>query len=95
MGFTAHEQATQESNTLPSDDEDGLLDDWDEDDVNADKATSDEHSAHQDALSRKSSTTTLASKTSKRPYDEADLDDFDESPGLPEAASSPGPWTQS
>ncbi|KAI0336358.1 hypothetical protein GY45DRAFT_1332969 [Cubamyces sp. BRFM 1775] len=84
-----HEQATQESNTLPSDDEDGLLDDWDEHNVKAGKNTPDQLSTQEDAISRKSSTATLASKTSKRTYDEVELEDFDDSPSLPEAASSP------
>ncbi|KAI0670545.1 hypothetical protein C8Q78DRAFT_1036777 [Trametes maxima] len=81
-------QVREESATLSSEDEDGLIDDWeDEDSPVVEPAAPAEQS---DLLSHKSSTTTLASKTSKRTYDEVELDDFDDDPSLVEAASSPG-----
>ncbi|OSD02908.1 hypothetical protein PYCCODRAFT_1467582 [Trametes coccinea BRFM310] len=82
------EPAHEESTTLSSDDEDGLIDDWDEGEAAPVEpaATSEQHV---DGLSRKSSTATLASKTSKRAYDEVELDDFDDDPSQVTAASSP------
>ena len=63
-------------------------DNWDE----ADTLSSHENAdvgEHIDALSRKSSTATLASGISKRAYEEVDLDDFDDD-DYGNAASSPG-----
>ncbi|KAI0831130.1 hypothetical protein BC628DRAFT_1352403 [Trametes gibbosa] len=84
--------AHEESATLSSEDEDGL-DDWgDEDDENNNYAPAAEPTAEMglvDTLSRKSSSNTLASKTSKRTYDEVELDDFDDDPSLLEPGSSP------
>ncbi|RDX48304.1 hypothetical protein OH76DRAFT_1404880 [Lentinus brumalis] len=56
-------------------DEDELDDNWDDPDLSPVKPASTEQS---DVLSRKSSTTTLASRTSKRAYEEVELDDFDD-----------------
>ncbi|KAI0361918.1 hypothetical protein OH77DRAFT_1507632 [Trametes cingulata] len=85
----ADDRAQEESTTLSSEDEDGLLEDWDDgEDISA-PAEPAAQAEHLDALSRKSSTTTLASKTSKRTYDEVELDDFDDDPSLLDAASSP------
>ncbi|KAI8998796.1 hypothetical protein BD414DRAFT_533614 [Trametes punicea] len=82
------EQTTyEESTTLSSDDEDGLIDDWDNGEVPPAKPTT--ASDQLDPLSRKSSSATLASKASKRTYDEVELDDFDDDPSLLTAASSP------
>ncbi|KAI9064258.1 hypothetical protein FKP32DRAFT_1675781 [Trametes sanguinea] len=81
------EQAHDESTTLSSDDEDGLIDDWEEGEAAPAEPAAD--SEHVDGLSRKSSTATLASKTSKRAYDEVELDDFDDDPSQVAAASSP------
>ncbi|KAI0781106.1 hypothetical protein BD413DRAFT_502799 [Trametes elegans] len=84
------DDAAQESTTLSSEDEDGddrLIDDWDDDIISAAQP---EHTVDQsEALSRKSSTTTLASRTSKRTYDEVELDDFDDETSLLDAATSP------
>ncbi|KAJ2972278.1 hypothetical protein NUW54_g12304 [Trametes sanguinea] len=82
------EQAHDESTTLSSDDEDGLIDDWDEGEAAPAEPAADSEQ-HVDGLSRKSSTATLASKTSKRAYDEVELDDFDDDPSQVAAASSP------
>ncbi|KAH9854062.1 hypothetical protein C2E23DRAFT_867571 [Lenzites betulinus] len=82
--------AHEDSATLSSEDEDEL-DDWgDEGDNDVDAAVEPTARAEQvDALSRKSSTNTLASKTSKRTYDEIELDDFDDDPSQLEPGSSP------
>ena len=60
-------------------------DNWDDPELSPVKPGSAEQS---DALSRKSSTTTLASRTSKRAYEEVELDDFDDHDEL--ALDSPG-----
>ncbi|CDO70738.1 hypothetical protein BN946_scf184798.g53 [Trametes cinnabarina] len=93
--YAFKEQARDESTTLSSDDEDGLADDWDDDDEPSPEqpvARSEQLSTGSeqvDGLSRKSSTATLASKTSKRAYDEVELDDFDDDPSQIPAAGSP------
>ncbi|KAI0637136.1 hypothetical protein C8Q77DRAFT_1096212 [Trametes polyzona] len=78
--------AQEESTTLSTDGE-GDLEDWDDGETGA--VESAPQAEHPDTLSRKSSTTTLASRTSKRTYDEVELDDFDDDPSLLEVASSP------
>ncbi|KAI0646894.1 hypothetical protein C8Q79DRAFT_956855 [Trametes meyenii] len=81
------QEAQEESTTLSSEDEDGLIDDWGDEDSPIVKPVP--PAEQSDSLSHKSSTATLASKTSKRTYDEVELDDFDDDPSLIEAVSSP------
>ncbi|EIW60301.1 uncharacterized protein TRAVEDRAFT_45551 [Trametes versicolor FP-101664 SS1] len=82
--------ANEESTTLSSEEEDGLADDWDDGDDVLDVDAVPAPSVDQaDALSRKSSSATLASKSSKRTYDEVELDDFDDDPSQLEIASTP------
>lgn len=85
--------ANEESTTLSSEEEDGLADDWDDgDDVLDVDAVPAPRVDQADALSRKSSSATLASKSSKRTYDEVELDDFDDDPSQLEVASTPGTY---
>ncbi len=58
--------------------DDGFDDDWDDEDASFDASLEKAFAEHTDTLSRKSSTTTLASRTSKRAYEEVELDDFDD-----------------
>ncbi|PIL23837.1 hypothetical protein GSI_13588 [Ganoderma sinense ZZ0214-1] len=78
----------EETTILTEDAEDnGFGDNWDE----ADTLSSHENAhieEHAEALSRKSSTTTLASGISKRAYEEVDLDDFDDGDDFFDTASS-------
>ncbi|KAI0721604.1 hypothetical protein C8T65DRAFT_630539 [Cerioporus squamosus] len=76
--------AAPQHDSTPTD-EDELDDNWDDPDLSPVKPTASDHS---DALSRKSSTTTLASRTSKRAYEEVELDDFDNDDDF--ALDSPG-----
>ncbi|KAI0747957.1 hypothetical protein C8Q80DRAFT_1353850 [Daedaleopsis nitida] len=67
--------------------DDDLDDNWDDDEEQDLERASPEND-RTEALSRKSSTTTLASRTSKRAYEEADLDDLEDDGEF--APSSPG-----
>lgn len=74
--------STLGNNVAPTEDTDDLDDNWENEDDFA-KPSPDQS----ESLSRKSSTTTLASRTSKRAYEEVELDDFDDyddfTPGSP------------
>ncbi|RPD65967.1 hypothetical protein L226DRAFT_184677 [Lentinus tigrinus ALCF2SS1-7] len=67
--------AAPQHDSATATDEDELDDNWDDPELSPVRQASAEQL---DSLSRKSSTTTLASRTSKRAYEEVELDDFDD-----------------